>query len=191
MAFVIINNPTYALYVSTEHVLLLVKVICSAALHLMLYPEIAQSMQIMKYITNHPENFQHQYIVFSIALTAHLINILAEILNIYMLIYQYKVDYCIIHFVALEIIVEIPGIYMSSLIDDKLKDRMFSSHNLAIENKGSEINFWGREFMNKVQRCIYRVNRALYVSAIFYFCPFFVLYVYVNLEPGNFGAAHW
>ena len=72
-------------------------------------------------------------------------------MNVYMLLYQYKVDYCIIHFVALEIIVEIPAIYMNSLIDDKLKTRIFSSHELSVDNKGSEIDFWkDRSFLNKI-----------------------------------------
>jgi hypothetical protein len=71
-----------------------------------------------------------------------MINILAELMNIYMLLYQYKVDYCIIHFVALEIIVEIPGIYMNSLIDDKLKPRIFSHHSLEVHTKGSKVDFW-------------------------------------------------
>ena len=108
-----------------------------------------------------------------------------------MLIYQYRVDYCIIHFVALEIIVEIPGIYMASLINDKLKSRIFNTHNLEIENKGSDIDFWeDREFTNKIQRIIYKVNRAIYVSLIFYFCPFFVLYYYRLLDAGKFGTKY-
>ena len=50
-----------------------------------------------------------------------MINLVAEFLNMYMLVYQHTVEHCIIHFVALEVIVEIPHMYMGSLIDDKLK----------------------------------------------------------------------
>jgi hypothetical protein len=137
---------------------------------------------MMKYISNHSEHFTNPHIAFTISLSDYLINICAEVMNIYMLLYQYKVDYCIIHFVALEIIVEIPGIYMNALIDDNLKARMFSSHQLEVTNKGSEIQFSERSFLNKIERCIYRINRSIYVSIIFYFCPFIVVYIYRFLE---------
>ena len=188
MAVVLVNDPSYKIYVTSEHALLLVKVICTAALHLMLFPEIAQSMTVMKYIINHQSEFTCPNVAFSIIFVAFFINILAELMNIYMLLYQYKVDYCIIHFVALEIIVEIPGIFMSSLIDDKLIKRVFCDHNLEIKFKGSELDFWkDRSILNKGQRIIYRVSRSIYISFIFYFCPFFGLYWYRWLKPGDFG----
>jgi hypothetical protein len=115
----------YTLYVSEFYTVVLAKFICSAALHLMLYPEIANTMVLMKYINNHMEDFKHANLAFGIAHTSHIINLIAEFLNIYMLAYQHTVEHCIIHFVALEIIVEIPHIYMGSLIDDKMKERIF------------------------------------------------------------------
>ena len=188
MAVVLVTDDAYKIYVTREHALLLVKVICTAALHLMLFPEIAQSMTVMKYIINHQGEFTNPHVAFFISFVANSINILAELMNIYMLLYQYKVDYCIIHFVALEIIVEIPGIFMSSLIDDKLTTRVFGDHSLEIKYKGAEIDFWkDRSLFNKGQRCIYRVYRSLYVSTIFYFCPFFGVYWYRWLTPGDFG----
>ena len=115
----------YTLTVTTFYSVVLAKFVCSGALHLMLYPEIANTMTLMKYLNNHIEDFKHPNLVFFIAHTSHIINLVAESLNIYMLVYQHTVEHCIIHFVALEIIVEIPHIYMGSLIDDKMKERIF------------------------------------------------------------------
>lgn len=72
----------------------------------------------MKYILNHEEHFTNPNAAFLIALTAHHINLFAEFLNFYMLLFQHNVEHCIIHFVALEIIVEIPHIYNHSLVND-------------------------------------------------------------------------
>ena len=85
-------------------------------------------MTVMKYTIDHLGEFTKHHVAKFNTLVANSINSLAELMNIYMLLYQYKVDYCIIHFVALEIIVEIPGIFMSSLIDDKLTTRVFGNH---------------------------------------------------------------
>jgi hypothetical protein len=41
MAVVLVVDDSYKIYVTREHALLLVKVICTSALHLMLFPEIA------------------------------------------------------------------------------------------------------------------------------------------------------
>jgi hypothetical protein len=104
-----------------------------------------------------------------IALVSLLLTFAGEILNIYCLVTQPKLELVIVHAVALEIIVELPGIYMSSLNADHLKTRIFANGHLHIENKGSEIKFWDRDFGNKVFRSIYKIIRALFCSCIFYF----------------------
>jgi hypothetical protein len=154
----------------------------------MLYPEIANTMQLMKYICNHWDDFRQPGIPFFIAHTSHMINLVAEFLNMYMLVYQHTVEHCIIHFVALEVIVEIPHMYMGSLIDDKLKQRIFKSQShLQVSNKGRDINFWeDRSLLSKISRIIYKSHRALYVSVLFYFAPFIVIFVYSIIDGGHF-----
>lgn len=126
MSFAIKNNHVdYKLYIASDLSLLLIKFVASVALHFMLYPEVGRTMVLLKYTNNHPEYFTHPRIVFMVAATAHNLNFAAEILNLFMLLYQHTVMHCIIHFVAFEIIVEIPHIYMGSLLDDKLKDQIF------------------------------------------------------------------
>jgi hypothetical protein len=88
----------------------------------MLYPEVGRSMSYFKYIINHNELFTHPKTATFVALYAVSICIAAEILNIYMLLNYKDIEYTIIYFVALVIIVEIPHMYVSSLLNDKLKD---------------------------------------------------------------------
>lgn len=149
-------------------------------------------MSLMKYICNHWESYQQPYIPFLIAHTQHVINLLAEGLNMYMLVYQHSVEHCIIHFVALEVIVEIPHLYMGSLIDDRLKARIFRNQkHLNVLNKGRDIDFWyDRSFMSKVARVLYKFHRALYVSVLFYFSPFIVIFVYSFIPAGTYPEHH-
>ena len=119
------QHVDYNLYISAYVSLLLIKFIASIGLHFMLYPEVGRTMMLMKYVVNHPDQFTHPKIVQLVIFCAHNVNIAAEVLNLFMLLYQHTVEHAIIHFVALEIIVEIPHIYMGSLLDDHLKDRLF------------------------------------------------------------------
>jgi len=47
------EQEEYAIQGSTEYPVLLAKFFSSSALHLMLYPEVARTMQLLKYIVNH------------------------------------------------------------------------------------------------------------------------------------------
>ena len=76
---------------------------------------------MMKYVLNHYEDFTHPKIALLVPFIDLNLNIIAEFLNLFMLLYQHTIEHAIIHFVALEIIVEIPHIYIHSLMDDQLK----------------------------------------------------------------------
>ena len=115
-----------------------------------------------------------------------MIAILAEFVNLYLLTYQHTVEHCIIHFVALEVIVEIPHILIGSLVNDRLKQRIFkSTHTLKVTSKGSDIKFKDRSCSNKLMRVIYRVFRSIYVSIFFYFQPFIVIFIYFRFMQGG------
>ena len=186
------HDSEYDLYVNSRFSVLFAKFLASGALHMMLYPHIEKSLKWMKFVINHSEELTNPNLCFVICLMTHFTNIGAELINIYMLAFQHSVEHCIIHFVALEVIVEIPHIFMHSLIDDKLKERIFqNNHAIKIMRKGSEIDFWqDRCITNKLMRVIYKFNRLIYVSCIFYFQPFMVIFVYSYIEAGKKPAHH-
>lgn len=77
-------------------------------------------------------------VAFMVAFVTHNVNLMAEMLNLYQLLYWATVENTIIYFVALYIIVEIPHLYMASLIGEKLKERVYENHSkLHIFNRGS------------------------------------------------------
>ena len=92
-----------------------------------------------------------------------------------MLTFQHTVEHCIIHFVALEVIMEIPKIYVESFTDKSLQSVVHNS--VHIENKGKDISFWDRSLYHKLARIVYKVSRAFYVSIIFYFVPFMTIFI--------------
>ena len=119
MVIAIVNShDDYTIIATKWYSLVMAKFFACCALHLMLYPEISNTMMYMKYVTNHPKDFSHPNLVLFIASVAQMINVMAEAINLYMLLYQHSVEHAIIHFVALEIIVEIPHKYCEALISD-------------------------------------------------------------------------
>ena len=97
-------------------------------------------MQLMKYTLNHGDEFTHPTIAFMIPFLSHNINIFAEGLNLFQLLFWSSVEYTIVYFVALSILVQIPHIYMQCLMDDKLKDKLFEDFTeLTIVNAGRDI----------------------------------------------------
>lgn len=119
-------------YFTTEHAerdfalsewVLYVKLPCSLALHLYLYPEVQKGMALMKYANNQPCQFVESgsEISFSLGFIQFCMSVFCEAINIYLLAYQTNVEYCIIHFVALEVVMELNKIYLESLNDESFK----------------------------------------------------------------------
>jgi hypothetical protein len=112
------SKDDYKLSKLDYYSILLCKFFSSCALHFMLYPEVAHTMTLMKYVINHPHLFTNPNIALMVPMISTIVNVLAEFINLFMLLNQHSIEHTIIHFVALEILVEIPHIYMGSLIDD-------------------------------------------------------------------------
>lgn len=102
--------------------------------------------------------------------------IAAQFINIYMLTYQPSVELSIIHFVALEVIVHFTHLYMEALMDDKLTH--VAHHLPKADRRGVDINFSERTCFHKMARILYKILRAFYVSCIFYFVPYAILFVF-------------
>ena len=154
---------------------LYVKLPCALALHLYLYPEVQKGMMIMKFANNQPDQFVENgsQISFCLGVLQFVLAIYTEIINVYRLSYQHTVEHCIIHFVALEIIMELNKIYFESLNDPKLKEVMHMRPTL--KHKGVDIKFSDRSIFHQLARVAYKLMRSLYISTIFYFVPLITL----------------
>jgi predicted nucleic acid-binding Zn ribbon protein len=92
-----------------------------------------------------------------------------------MLTYQHTVSHCIVHFVALEVIMDVSNMYFEALKGNLLKEVLH--HSPEVVKCGSTIVFRERTCFHKCARVLYKVLRCLYVSVIFYFIPFSVLFL--------------
>ena len=82
---------------------------------------------------------------------------------------------CIIHFVALEVIIDISNMYYESLKSNFLKEILHHPPKTMV--CGVDIQFSKRTMFHKIARIIYKILRCFYVGVIFYFVPFSVLFL--------------
>lgn len=156
---------------------LLVKFPCSAALHLMLAPQVAQGMMIMNFSNNQGELFVEygSQISFILGFLQFIAGIYCEMINMYLLTYQKNVEYSIIHFVALEMIMELPSMYFMANNYHKMKEICHAHVEQAVI--GKDIQFSKRSMFHKIARVVYKVTRLIYVAIIYYFIPFGILFL--------------
>lgn len=178
----------YSQHFTNDFIVLLVKFPCTVALHLFLFPEVQTGMKIMKFANNQPHLFTGTgaEISFFIGFMQVITSIYCEAINLYLLTFQHTVEHCIIHFVALEVIMEIPKLYFEALTDYQLKDILH--YHPKNEVKGKDIPLLSRSWFHILARITYKVLRGLYVSVIFYFVPY--LSIYLNYTLGETGGEH-
>ena len=89
---------------------------------------------------------------------------------------------------------EVSNLYFEALMGFKLKGIM---HDPPLNiHRSSNIKFEERPTFHKVARVVYKIIRALYVSLIFYFVPFLVIFTQFfmkydkNSEHGESGHGH-
>jgi hypothetical protein len=61
------NHIDYNIYAAAWYTIIFCKFVASCCLHLILFPEIQKTMQLMKYTVNHPDEFTHPNVAFWIA----------------------------------------------------------------------------------------------------------------------------
>lgn len=154
-----------------------VKFPCTLALHFVLYPEVANGMNIMKFANQQPHLFVNNgsEISFFLGFSQVFSALFCESICIYLLAYQHTVQHCIVHFVALEVIMEVSNLYFESLKQNYLKKVMH--HPPRGDHKGKDIQFSERTCFHKIARVIYKITRCFYVGVVFYFVPFAVMFI--------------
>jgi hypothetical protein len=162
-----------------------VKFPCAIALHFCLYPEVAKGMELMKFTNNHAELFVPggSEISYFIALIQVSTALLAEGINITLLTGQHTVDHSIIHFVALEVIMEVSSLYYESLLHNKLTKIVH--HPPKITNFNRDIVFADRSCFHKFARVFFKIFRAFYVGVIYYYIPFVIIFTQWFLPLGH------
>jgi hypothetical protein len=163
--------------VAGNFALFYVKFPCAVALHLVLFPQVAKGMKIMKFANNQCDLFVENgaEIAYTIGLIQALTALLCEGINVIMLSYQHYVSHSIIHFVALEVVIELGEMYLESLMDNPLSQVLH--HPVRIRHRGADIKFMDRSLFHKMARLTYKSLRGLYISIIFYYVPFSTIFI--------------
>lgn len=171
------ENEDYSPNIAHNYAVFFVKFPCTLALHFVLYPEVANGMNMMKFTNNQPHLFVNNGSELGFLLGASQVfsGLLCEFICIYMLAYQHTVQHCIIHFVALEVIMEVGNLYFESLKSNYLKRVMH--HPPVADHRGDTIVFKDRSTFHKIARVYYKFLRSFYVGVIFYFVPFSVMFI--------------
>jgi hypothetical protein len=127
----------YTPNISHNFAVWLVKFPCAVALHFMLYPEVANGMAVMKFSNNQSDLFvcNGSEISYILGLLQVLSALFCEFINIYMLTYQHTVSHCIVHFVALEVIMDVSNMYFEALKGNMLKEVLH--HSPEVKKSGS------------------------------------------------------
>lgn len=100
---------------------------------------------------------------------------LCQYCNIEELSHQNNIQYCIVYFVALHVIMDIKNLYFESLKTNKLKEVMHNAPKIII--KGKDIKFSKRSCYHKGARILYKGLRSFYASVIYYFVPYSVFFI--------------
>ena len=184
------ENGDYTPCLSHSFAVFYIKFPCAIALHFCLYPEVAKGMNLMKFANNQHAMFVEggSEISYVIGLVQVIMALTAEAINLHMLSLQHTIQHCIMHFVALEIIMEVSNLYFESLMNNKLK--VIMHHPPKLEKRGVDIQFNERSLFHKAARMIYKFIRCIYVSFVFYFVPFAVLYLQWIMVPDHNNCGH-
>ena len=157
-----------------NYVLYIVKCPCVIVLHICLYPECLGGMGIMKFANNHPNRFiaNGSELAFLIGFGQCFTGIYCEMINCLILSFQSEIETCIVHFIALHVIMEIPNFYFESMGDNPLKKILHHPPAIDDEGRGKNIKFMDRSCFHKFARILYKCMRGFYASVFFYFIPY-------------------
>jgi hypothetical protein len=115
-AIIINENDEYPITQPHNFQLMMIKLPTILALHFLLSPEVENGMRIMKYANQQAEQFVEggDQIAFFLGLVQYAQAILTTVVCIRLLAFQHSIQHSIIHFVALEMIMEFGKLYWES-----------------------------------------------------------------------------
>jgi hypothetical protein len=152
---------------------------CGAlALQLIMVPKISYGMNIIHYVNNHPESFKTgEVIACTAGLMQVFICIIAIALNCYLICtYQYVLN-ILKHFLSLKVAIFIPNLLLASMTDAGTTVAEVFKEPLPITNHPSTIKWADRSCYNKFMRIVYKLLRGLQISVLYYFMPFYTMFI--------------
>lgn len=159
-------------------VVYLARFICAIALHLKLSPNVRRGLKLMNFANNHPEQFVNDKIPVMCGAMQVFTSIFGQLVNVTLLLAHRTVEECIILFITLAIVLELPQMYSAALTTGLQENTgttvitQVCKHPVYKSNAGRHIKFSDRTWFHKLSRIVYKFFRLFYVSIFFYFQPF-------------------
>lgn len=107
-------GQTESIQVGTTEVII-ARFICVSMLHMVLFPEARQGMNVMKYALNHKDEFCSYLTVFIVGFMQFSMVISVEIVNMFYICIANEILDVIMNFIALAIIAEFDDMFYSAL----------------------------------------------------------------------------
>ena len=103
-----------------------VRLVCSFLLHITIMPEIKNSLELLRYTVNNPNNFRHNgyYLSFLILLMRLLGNFFTELLNVWKMGQSSAIEDVVKDFIAFGIIAEIDDLVASSIMNISVENEL-------------------------------------------------------------------
>ena len=150
-------------------------------MHFAIYPGFINSMNIMKYVNNHPCRFDFQNTAFWLGATQFLSCLWFTIMNSLILWTRINVYFTIVSYVTIKMISEIGKFYYNCIKGDKnnvLLGVFQEQHRPRIVNYRRDMNGKKKSCNMRFQRLVFKMSRGIFVTCLFYFVP--VFYIYYN-----------
>jgi hypothetical protein len=159
------------------------KFCCSVLIHINMQPKIAEAIQRLNYIRDHPHKFERVTIAILICFMKIFVEFSVEIINLALTALQNACHEVVMNYVALASISELDEIYYQTIrspLKDELEERNFS---LDIKNTKSVKLTHGLHWWDRFLLGIVHVIQFFYEIVYFYMFPMF-LFVFVFIEYG-------
>jgi len=159
--------------------LFLCKFIVTIAMHLNILPVLSSGFGIMKYVCNHPDNFDYYMICYTLGFIQLVFSLLFEGLNVIILFSKASVYFTLGCYFTLSILIYLQKMYYSTKIAGnrhEVLQAVYLEENTPHVTWRDHKDTWAsRSFLNKLLRFNYKLFYGFYVSFIYYFIPFLFL----------------
>ena len=181
---VMTGKDGFSIKLPTNIYVLVARFVCSILMHLQVESDMRQGLQMMKYVTNHREDFSNPNYAFFVALMQSLGGMGSEVFCIIFLCSLTDPITILIRFIAFASIGKIDNWYASALDpnhrlcreSDPLKVKNHRFEVQRAEDEGEKKGEKSQTCEKFILRFIYKTVRIVYVSFIFYFLPYMALF---------------
>ena len=171
----IFYSSTFKIQMPSSPYTLGARFVCTILMHWQVEGDVRQGLKMMKFTANHWKEFANPFFAFLNGFMQFNGGFLCEIAC---LLYLSSIDNTIdviIRFIALGSIAKVDDFYASALpSENKIKNE---ACKIRVRNRRRNIEKGERPLLFRFLRFVYKFNRMMYVSYIFYFLPFTTLFV--------------